>query len=170
MSASASTSRTIRRSTVLDAPPELIWAAVRTPQAFRFVTRGLLDWRPLHGRSEPWAPGEEATGWLLLAGVLPFSRHRLRIAEIDQDARVLRSDESGGPIRAWRHDIIVEAAPDGDGDRTRYTDVIAIEAGLLTPLVIAFAHVFYGIRQRRWRRLAILLASADRARRAPVGV
>jgi len=24
-----------------------VWAAVRTPQAFRFVTRDLLDWRPL---------------------------------------------------------------------------------------------------------------------------
>jgi hypothetical protein len=164
------TTRIVRRSTVLDAPPELIWAAVRTPQAFRFVTHGLLDWRPLRGRTEPWTVGEEASGWLLLGGVLPFSRHRIRVAEIDHDARVLRSDESGGPIRAWRHDIIVEAAPDGDGERTRYTDVIAIEAGLLTPLVSAFAQVFYGIRQRRWRRLAILLASADRVRHTPVGV
>jgi len=158
--------RTIRRSTLLDAPPELIWAAVRTPQAFRYVTRGLLDWRPLRGRGEPWQEGEESTGWLLLGGVVPVSRHRLRVAEIDHEARVLRSDESGGAIRSWRHDIIVEAHGDS---RTRYTDVIRIDAGLLTAFVAAFAWGFYRIRQRRWQALAILLASVDHARLAPAG-
>jgi hypothetical protein len=154
--------RTIRRSTDLDADPDLVWAAVRTPQAFRFVTRGLLDWRPLRGRVEPWREGEESTGWLLLGGVLPFSRHRIRVAEIDHAARILRSDESGGPIRSWRHDILVEPL---DGGRTRYTDVIAIDAALFTPVVAAFAWWFYGIRQRRWRRLAEVLGAAERIRR-----
>lgn len=156
------TPRTIRRSTVLDAVPDLVWAAVRTPQAFRFVTRGMLDWRPLSGRVEPWREGDEATGWLLLGGVLPFSRHRIRIAEIDDRERVLRSDESGGLIRSWRHDIHVEPF---DGDRARYTDVIAIDAGLFTPAVAAFAWFFYGQRQRRWRQLADVLGGTDRARR-----
>ncbi len=159
------TPRTIRRSTDLDAAPDLVWAAVRSPQAFRFVTRGLLDWRPLRGRVEPWREGEEATGWLLLGGVLPFSRHRIRIAEIDDRRRVLRSDESGGLIRSWRHDIFVEPL---DGDRTRYTDVIAIDAGLLTPAVAVFAWCFYGERQRRWRILAEVLAGTDGARRLVV--
>jgi hypothetical protein len=153
--------RTITRSTDLDAAPNLVWAAVRSPQAFRFVTRGLLDWRPLRGRVEPWREGEEATGWLLLGGVLPFSRHRIRIAEIDDHRRVLRSDESGGPIRSWRHDIVVEPLDDG---RSRYNDVIVIDAGVLTPAVTAFAWVFYGVRQRRWRQLASALAGTDRAR------
>ncbi len=156
------TSRTIRRSTGLDAAPDLVWAAVRSPQGFQFVTRGLLDWRPLRGRVEPWREGEEATGWLLLGGVLPFSRHRIRIARIDDRERVLSSDESGGLIRSWRHDIFVE--PLG-GHRTRYTDVIAIDAGLFTPAVAAFAWCFYGERQRRWRHLARVLAGTDDARR-----
>lgn len=154
--------RTVTRSTDLDAAADLVWAAVRTPQAFRFVTRGLIDWRPLQGRVEPWREGEEATGWLLVGEVLPFSRHRLRIAEIDDRRRVLRSDESGGAIRSWRHDIVVEPL---DGDRCRYTDVIVIDAGPLTPLVAAFAWVFYGARQRRWRQLAPVIAGTEHVRR-----
>lgn len=150
--------RTIRRSSILDAPAGLVWAAVCTPQAFRFVTRGLLDWRPLRGRTEPWREGEEATGWLLLGGVVPFSRHRIRVAEIDDRGRVLRSDEAGGLIRSWRHDITVEPL---EGGRSRYTDVIRIDAGAFTPLVAAFAWVFYRERQRRWRLLAPVLAGTD---------
>lgn len=155
--------RTIRRSSVLEAPAELVWAAVRTPQAFRFVTRGLLDWRPLRDRAEPWQQGDEATGWLLLGGVVPFSRHRIRIAELDDRERLLRSDESGGPIRSWRHDIVVEPL---EGGRSRYTDVIHIDAGGLTPFVAAFAWCFYRERQRRWRVLAPVLAGTDRSRKA----
>jgi hypothetical protein len=153
--------RTIRRSTVLAAPADLVWAAVRTPQAFRFVTAGLVDWRPLRGRTEPWKVGESATGWLLLGGVLPFSRHRIRVVDLDDEKRLLRSDESGGVIRSWRHDITVESL---DDDHARYTDVVEIDAGPLTPLVAGFAWVFYRLRQRRWEVLAQVLSGADRSR------
>jgi hypothetical protein len=154
---------TIRRSTVLAAPADLVWAAVRTPQAFRFVTAGLVDWRPIHGRTEPWKVGESGTGWLLLAGVVPFSRHRIRVVEIDDEKRLLRSDESGGVIRSWRHDIVVESL---DVEQARYTDVVEIDAGLLTPLVAGFAWAFYRLRQRRWGVLAEVLAGADRSHHA----
>lgn len=155
------TPRTVRRSSVLDAPAELVWAAVQTPQAFRFVTRGLLDWRPLRGRTERWRAGDEATGWLLLGGVVPFSRHRIRVADIDDRERRLSSDESGGVIRSWRHDITVEPL---DGRRSLYTDVIHIDAGAFTPVIALFARAFYWERQRRWRLLAPVLAGAGAAR------
>ena len=47
----------------------------------------------------------------------------------------------------WDHWI--EVAPDGEG--TRDTGRVTVEAGLPTPFVALFAHIFY--RQRRWRRL-----------------
>lgn len=156
-------SRTIRRTTVLEAPADLVWAAVRTPQAFRFVTGGLLDWRPARGRIDLWRAGDEATGWLLLGGVVPFSRHRIHIAEIDDRRRLMRSDESGGVIRSWRHDIVVEPL---DRGRTRYTDVVDIDAGPLTAVVAALAGLFYRERQRRWRTLAPVLTGTDHARQA----
>jgi hypothetical protein len=41
-----------------------------------------------------------------------------------------------------------------DVHRCRYRDRVEIDAGVLTPLVVAFARWFYGVRQRRWRVLA----------------
>ena len=40
-----------------------------------------------------------------------------------------------------------------DGEGTSYTDNVRIEAGILTPIVWAFAVCFYHYRQRRWRQL-----------------
>lgn len=150
--------RTTRLSTTLEAPADVVWSAVTTPGAFRLVTRGLVDWRPAHGRRDRWREGEEAVGWLLLGGVLPVSRHRLRVEHLDHDARLLRSDEGGGFIRSWRHDITVEPV---DERTCRYTDVIEIDAGPLTAVVWAFAEGFYRIRQRRWRELARILGAAE---------
>ena len=56
----------------------------------------------------------------------------------------------GALIRRWDHLITIEPA---GPRRTRYTDWVEAEAGLLTPLVWAFARVFYAHRQRRWQRL-----------------
>jgi hypothetical protein len=55
-----------------------------------------------------------------------------------------------GQRRRWDHWIAIE--PERRG--TRYTDTVHIDAGLLTPLIVAFARIFYRHRQRRWRRLA----------------
>jgi len=37
--------------------------------------------------------------------------------------------------------------------RCGYTDQIDIQAGILTPPIWLFAHIFYRYRQRRWRHL-----------------
>lgn len=164
---------TVTVSTLLDAPPHAVWRAVRTPAAFRFVTRGLVDLdgvTDLDAHGTAWGEGDTVTGRLRVLGV-PFSRHRITVESIDHERRRLQSDEAGGPIRSWRHLITVDTAGSvgsvgsagslgtGDGTRCRYTDTIEIRAGVLTPAIAAFAHVFYRLRQRRWRRLAPVLAA-----------
>ena len=150
---------TITRSTVLDAPADRVWEAVKTPAAFRLVTRGVLGIPALRGRREPWEQGETVVVRLFLLGVVPAWRHHLTVAEIDDDARVLRSDEHGGVLRSWRHDITVTPL---DDDRCGYEDRIDIDAGRLTPVAGRVADVFYRIRQSRWRELALALYAAVR--------
>lgn len=48
----------VHRSTVLDAPADWVWQAVRTPAAFRLVTRGLVRVVGLRRRATPWREGE----------------------------------------------------------------------------------------------------------------
>lgn len=142
---------TIELSTILAAPAESVWEAVQGPVAFRHVTRGLLAMPVLRHRTEAWREGEIVTGWIFLLGFLPFSRHTIRIRTIDPDRRWLGSEERGGALRRWNHDITVEPLD----DRTcLYRDRIEIEAGWLTPLIAGWARLFYRYRQWRWRRLA----------------
>jgi hypothetical protein len=146
----------IDRSTVLEASADLVWGHVKTPAAFRTVTRGLLFMPVIRQRNDGWREGETVVGWVFLFGILPFSRHHLHIVRVDDSARTLSSREFGGLIRTWNHDIEVEPI---DALSCRYRDGIEIEAGILTPVIVLYARWFYRMRQRRWRALAKRMTS-----------
>lgn len=141
----------VERSTSLDASADAVWAAVKTPSAFRTVTRGLLAMPAIRRRQDEWREGETVVGWVFLFGFLPFSRHHLHIVSIDESTRTLSSREFGGLITMWNHDIEVSPI---DATSCRYRDRIDIDAGLVTPVVALYARWFYRMRQRRWRVLA----------------
>jgi len=141
----------VEMSTVLEATADAVWTKVKTPSAFRKVTRGLLAMPAIVGRRDDWHEGETVVGWVFLFGFLPFSRHHLHIARIDDATRIMSSREHGGLISVWNHDI--EVVPIGQR-ACRYTDRIEIEAGIVTSLVVLYARWFYRMRQRRWRALA----------------
>jgi len=154
--------RTIEVSTILDAPADVIWPATKTPHAFVYVARGMLRFPASERLERPWQVGDEVRGWIFLFGVVPFSKHRIVVDSIDEEARVLISNEGGGPIRTWRHELITTEV---NARQCHYTDRIHIDAGLLTPLVAGFAKLFYRYRQRRWRQIAPLLAACNRSDR-----
>lgn len=138
-------------STRLEAPSDAVWAAVKTPAAFRTVTRGLLTMPAIATRTDEWHEGEVVVGWVFLFGFIPFSHHHLRVSAIDASTRTLSSREHGGLIKTWNHDIIVTPL---DATTCEYRDRIEIDAVILTWLVGLYARGFYAMRQRRWRALA----------------
>jgi len=140
--------------TELTAPAHAVWRAVKTPRAFRTVTRGVLTMPAIKHREDEWREGDTVTGWVFLFGVIPFSRHTLHVWRIDDTAMTFSSRESGGLIRRWNHDIVIVAT---DDSRCNYRDRIDIDAGIFTPLVVLYARWFYRIRQRRWRAIARVL-------------
>lgn len=102
-------------------------------------------------RQDEWREGETVVGWVFLFGFVPFSRHHLHIASIDESTRTLSSREFGGLITTWNHDI--EVVPI-DAVTCRCRDRIEIEAGIMTPVIALHVRWFYRMRQRRWRALA----------------
>lgn len=138
-------------SSSLSASADAIWNAAKTPAAFRKVTRGLLSMPVINKRRDEWREGETVIGWVFLFGFIPFSRHHLHIAKIDDEAQTLSSRERGGLLKRWDHDIIVtQVSP----EVCSYRDRIDIDAGVVTPVVVLYARFFYRMRQRRWRALA----------------
>ena len=138
-------------SSSLSASADAVWNAVKTPAAFRKVTRGLLTMPVINNRPDEWHEGETVIGWVFLFGFIPFSHHHLHIAKIDEEARTLSSREQGGLLKRWDHDIVVtQVGP----ETCSYRDRIDIDAGVVTPFVVLYARFFYRMRQRRWRALA----------------
>ncbi len=143
--------KTIELSSNLEASADMVWAAVKTPAAFRKITRGLITMPVINQRDDEWHQGETVVGWVFLFGVIPFSRHRLHVARIDDVTRTLTSRESGGILKRWNHDIVVSPI---SNNSCHYLDRIEIDAGIATPCVVVYARWFYRMRQRRWGVLA----------------
>lgn len=71
--------KVIDHSTEVQASPRAIWSAVKTPAAFRKVTRGVIAMPAIQARGDEWRQGETAI------------------------------EESGGLLRTWNHDIVVSS-------------------------------------------------------------
>ena len=145
--------KTVTLSTFLDAAPETVWRHVQTSRLLDYVTSPLIRFRPHDpdGFPDTWVPGDfKATMYLF--GVLPIGVQVIGIRFPDSQhhgVRTLRDEGHGTAARVWDHLIHVEAENGG----TRYTDAVTIDAGWRSPFVAAFARMFYGHRQKRWRRL-----------------
>jgi len=144
---------TVELTTQLDCSPDEAFSRVRHSALLEHVAAPLIRFVP-GGKPFPetWKPGEYRA-WMFLFGVIPLGWQAILISfpEPRGEIRFIRDDGYSPLIRRWDHWIEIAPGPAGT---TRYTDRITIEAGWLTPLIAAFARVFYAHRQRRWRALA----------------
>lgn len=142
--------KTIHVRTELPTTADAVWQAMRHPASFLYVTRGVLVFPVLAGRTAPFREDERGTGWLWLFHLIPFSRHTMHLVEVDQTTRTMRTREHGGILRSWNHTLHVEPAGD---QRCQYSDTVDIDAGPLTGVVALAAIGIYRYRQRRWHKL-----------------
>jgi ligand-binding SRPBCC domain-containing protein len=141
----------VRVGTDLAAPPERVWETLKKADTLRYLTRGLLGFRPLGPVPDQLGAGDVVRVRLLFFHLIPGWAHEIHVLVVDEAARRIETTERGGSVKTWDHVLSVEPAPAG---RTRYTDTIEIDAGPLTRLVWMYANLFYRYRQWRWRRLA----------------
>lgn len=142
--------RTVHQETILPTNANRVWSAMLSPATFRYVCKGLFVFPALAGRAEPLRPGDCGTGWLYAFHVIPAYRHTIEVVEVDRESRTIRTREHGGVLKAWNHTLHVEPI---DEHACRYSDTVAIDAGILTGVVAAAADGIYRYRQRRWRKL-----------------
>jgi hypothetical protein len=142
-------------TTELPCPVERARQEVMTTRLLLHVSWPLIMFRPLDPPRLPttWQVGEHVVSMRLL-GLVPLGRQTISISfpPAPPDRVLLRDDGAGRLLRRWDHLITIQ--PAGGPDRARYTDRIDVEAGRLTVVAWAWAHVLYRWRQFRWRRLA----------------
>lgn len=114
------------------------------------VMRPLMRYSITNAYPLEWTPGRDLHGRLFLFGFVPLGTHVIGIEGVDEAQRQILTRESGAVARCWRHRIVVRSVGPG---KTAYSDTIDIQAGLLTPILWLFAHLFYRHRHCRWKRL-----------------
>jgi hypothetical protein len=143
----------------LDAHPDAVWAALRSPAVLAEVARPFFSFEPMSPRGLPktWTEGEHPVFARALFDLVPAGEQVIDIAYRERGAvRII--EDGGGPVSGllavvthWRHRMAVSAADDG---RTLYRDRLDISAGLLTPLVWIGAWAFWQWRGFQLTRLA----------------
>lgn len=141
-----------RLTTILDCPKERAWQAVQMTRLLDFIAAPLVRFEPVQPTRLPERWNEEKyLVRMKIVGRIPFGNHWIVISfPLAEGCYQIRDNGYGDQIDKWDHWITLEDTPDG---KTRYTDQVDIEAGLLTPVVWIFSQIFYRHRQRRWRKL-----------------
>lgn len=141
-----------RISTNLACTQGELWHHISRPQSLQFVASPLLKFNPVEpgALDGEWELGRDYRLQLYLLGLIPLGHHTIRLTRFDRDHNTIASRESGLLAHVWNHTIVFQEITPGV---VHYTDEIEIQAGWLTPVIWAFAHLFYRHRQRRWTRL-----------------
>jgi len=139
---------------IFDCPAHDVWEEVQKPALLVEIARPFAQIRPFDPPAFPphWELGKTLRCSCRCFGIIPIGVRSVCFNRIDPSQREMETHESDPLIRRWDHLIRVESLLDG---RTRYSDRIDIDAGLLTPIVWLSAIVFYRHRQRRWRKLVV---------------
>lgn len=138
----------VSRSIKLSCDFETAVNVVKKSSLLHFVAYPLIVFAPVSGSfPEIWTPG---THWsrLKLFGIIPFGKQAIVISYEDAQSKFIMIDRGySALIRKWHHTITIEPLSKGE---CSYKDEVEVEAGLLTPVIWIFAHIFYGHRQKRW--------------------
>jgi hypothetical protein len=130
----------------------LFWREIQKVQSLMHVAAPILVFKPQHGTRMPekWEVGETYALKLYAFHIIPLGKHSIDVKRIDPENREILTHEHGSLTKTWNHLIRMKEI---DGTTAWYTDEIEIEAGIITPLIWAFAHIFYRHRQRKWKKV-----------------
>jgi hypothetical protein len=151
----------VQVTTYFNCTVEELWEKVIKPASLQFVASPILTFNTMDDQALPdrWQVEIPYQLRLRLFGLIPMGEHTIKLVEIDRQTNTIRSRENGSLAAVWNHKITFRKA----GPCTvRYTDDIEIRAGLLTPAIWLFAHLFYRHRQRRWKVLLNMDSMSNR--------
>ena len=146
----------ISRSTDIDLSPEEVWREVQTPDLLKHIAWPLIRFQFVDPATlTNFHDRERFKVSLKLLGIVPLGEQWI-VPSIHEDRqgnwpKRLRDNGYSKLVKTWDHWITIMP---NDAGGTSYTDEVEIRAGILTPLIWAFAWAFYRHRQRRWRGLA----------------
>lgn len=137
---------------VFDSPAEKVWVQLLTSASFEYIIKPLVYAKPCSPKSFPaqWQQGQTLVIRPYLFCFIPMSLKTIKMESINNQSMELQTREYDAMVKVWDHKVTVKSMA---SNKTKYSDIIEIKAGMLTPAVWLFARWFYRHRQNRWRKL-----------------
>lgn len=139
-----------RITTQLPASQTRVWKLLKKSSTLVFVTEKWVTFKSVNPFPEEWEVGVPIITEVLMFGRPPGSPYAFTFEQIDPRRYRMRTRESGGLVKEWIHTMYTEAVSD---DCCRYTDVVEVDAGLLTPMLWLYVKLYYRYRHKRWLEL-----------------
>lgn len=138
------------KTSIYECNAELFYNNLKKTSSLVHVARPIIYFKqlPQYPLPEIWREGRYQVS-MRIFGFIPFGRQWIVVTTNDENMYV-RDNGYSRLVKKWDHHIYVNAT---DDDRTIYTDIVQIKAGLLTPIIYLFAVCFYAHRQKRWKKL-----------------
>lgn len=138
-------------SCLIQTDENLFWKELQKPSSLFRVASPILKFVQSEDcpTLDSWELNTNYKFKLFLFTIIPFGEHVIRLVEMSKEEKRIVTNEHGSLTRVWNHTIVLEPYNDS---LIRYTDIIEIEAGLLTAFVWLFSHIFYRHRQRKWKK------------------
>jgi hypothetical protein len=145
--------KTISLSSTFPASAQEIWKKLLHVDTLKTITKPMMTFTPSDQFAEnpAWVEGGTYTFKIRAFGVIPIGgRHSIEVKSMDREHFIIQTHERNATVTIWNHRIELAPLPEG---HTRYTDIVEIYAGWLTPAIVLWSKVFYRHRQRKWVKL-----------------
>lgn len=133
--------------------PEKLFQHVRMTKTLNYVSHPLLKFKPKTPEPLPeiW---QEKTYWvsMYLFGFIPIGEQAIVITypeKGEKEKYAIRDNGFSSSVKRWDHTLTITPTDNG----CLYHDHMELEAGILTPIIGAFANYFYKHRQRQIKKL-----------------
>lgn len=138
-------------STFLHCTPAEAYKHALTPRLLMQVAHPMVAFVPLEKNfALDSYPVLKANFKVKLLGFVSIGVHTMRLSTgKNEKGYWIRDNGFSGLCETWDHVMSIDVCQEG----CCYSDNVEIKAGILTLVICLYARLFYGHRQRRWRRL-----------------
>ena len=142
-------------SSTLNNSAEKIWNKLLSIETLIEICKPMATFKSkLNEKEIKWKINKEYIFKLFIYGFIPFGDHKIILKILDEENKIILSNEYNKIVKIWNHLIIMENLGENE---IKYTDEVEIYAGIFTLFTAIWAKLFYKHRQKKWKRISMLL-------------
>lgn len=142
--------RIISVTSTFDCPPENIWGKLQNVDTLIEICKPKASFKSISEIPEKWEKNIIYKFKLFIYGFIPVGTHEIRLVDVNESKKEILSEEHNSVVKVWNHLISMAEI---EGNRTLYTDVVELNAGIFTYFTALWSISFYKHRQRKWRKI-----------------